>query len=270
MTIVTISRGSYSMGKVVAEKTAARLGYDCISREVLLEASDKFNIPETKLVNAIIDTPSFLNRFTHDQENSITYIQSTLVRRLCNDNVVYQGLAGHVFLKDISHVLKVCIVASIETRAANLMVRENVTEQEAVQWITKVDKDRRKWTQQLYGVDPWDPLLYDVVLKADHFDIDDIVETIYHSAKSPRFRTTDASASAIRDLAIALEIKANLVGPHPELKVLCTNGNVILYVDAHNTNLRKLQVKADGLRTHIKGINNLEIHEGTNAPPPAI
>ena len=46
MSIVTISRGSYSRGKQVAEKLAEALGYECISREIIIEASELFNIPE--------------------------------------------------------------------------------------------------------------------------------------------------------------------------------------------------------------------------------
>ena len=46
MTIITISRGSYSRGREVAEKLAERLNFDCISRDILIEASEHFNIPE--------------------------------------------------------------------------------------------------------------------------------------------------------------------------------------------------------------------------------
>ncbi|MBW1912541.1 MAG: cytidylate kinase family protein, partial [Deltaproteobacteria bacterium] len=45
MPIITISRGSYSKGKEVAEKVSQKLGYECISRDVLLEASEEFNVP---------------------------------------------------------------------------------------------------------------------------------------------------------------------------------------------------------------------------------
>ena len=49
MGIITIARGSYSHGQEIAEKVAQKSGYDCISREVILEASEEFNIPEIKL-----------------------------------------------------------------------------------------------------------------------------------------------------------------------------------------------------------------------------
>ena len=42
MSIITISRGSYNRGKEVAEKLAKELGYECISREILLEASTEY------------------------------------------------------------------------------------------------------------------------------------------------------------------------------------------------------------------------------------
>ena len=270
MTIVTISRGSFSMGKVVAEKAARRLGFECLSRDVLIEASDKFNIPEIKLVNAIIDAPSFFRRFTHEQESYIAYIQSALTRHLCRDNVVYHGLAGHVFLKNVSHVLKVCIIARFETRVANLMKSEKVTEREAASWITKVDKERRKWTKQLYGVDPWDPQLYDIVLKIDKFDSDEAAESIFQSARLPRFQATKESQREMEDLALACEIKAELVGKYPGIKVTSTSGNIILYEDSGDHNRRKLQRSANGLLTKIKGINNIEIHEGVSSPPTAV
>ena len=95
MPIITISRGSYSKGKEVAEKVSQKLGYECISRDVLLEASEEFNVPEIKLIRAIHNSPSILNSFTHGREKYIVYIQAALLRHLSKDNIVYHGLAGH-------------------------------------------------------------------------------------------------------------------------------------------------------------------------------
>ena len=64
MSIVTITRGSYSRGKEVAERLAKKLGYECIARDILLEASEEFNIPEIKLIRAIHYSPKSLNDFS--------------------------------------------------------------------------------------------------------------------------------------------------------------------------------------------------------------
>ena len=64
MAIITISRGSYYPWQGSGGKIGPKLGYQCISREILLEASEEFNIPEIKLIRAIQDAPSILERFT--------------------------------------------------------------------------------------------------------------------------------------------------------------------------------------------------------------
>jgi cytidylate kinase len=258
------------MGKEVAEKAARRLDYECLSRDVLLEASDKFNIPEIKLIKAIIDTPSILSRFNHGQQKYIAYIQSALTRHACQDEIVYHGLAGHVLLKNISHVLKVCITADFSNRVSVLMDREHISEKEASAWITKVDKERRKWTQTLYGIDPWDLHLYDLVININKYEVDDAVDLIYQSAQLEPFRTTERSQRAMEDLAMACEIKAALVDSFPDLKVASSYGNIILYGSSNESQARKLQSTAEERCAKIEGINNIEVHAGVSPGPDAI
>src|SRR5919197_611039 len=49
MSIITISRGSFSGGQALAERVAQRLGYSCLSREVLVEAAATYGVPESTL-----------------------------------------------------------------------------------------------------------------------------------------------------------------------------------------------------------------------------
>ena len=41
MAIITVSRGTYTGGQTVAQQLAERLGFECLSREELMEASTK-------------------------------------------------------------------------------------------------------------------------------------------------------------------------------------------------------------------------------------
>ena len=88
MPIITVSRGSYSRGKEVAHKVAERLGYECLSREILLEASKEFNVEEVKLERAIQNAPSFLERISFGKERYIAYIRAALLAHRKQDNVV--------------------------------------------------------------------------------------------------------------------------------------------------------------------------------------
>ena len=158
MSVITISRGAYSLGKEVAEKVAQRLGYECIAREVLLEASEHFNIPEAKLLMTMENAPSILDRFTYGREKYIAYIQAAILMHFQKDNVVYHGMAGHFFVKGVPHVLKVRIIADLEDRARIVMERDGVSKKEALRSIKKLDEERRKWSRHLYGIDTWGSL----------------------------------------------------------------------------------------------------------------
>ena len=251
MAVITISRGSYSKGKEVAEKVAQRLGYECLSRDIILEASEEFHVPEIKLVRAIHDSPSILDGFRFGKERYVAYIQAALLQRFRKDNTVYHGLAGHFFVKGISHVLKVRIIADMEDRIRLEMDREGITRAEAVHILKKDDEERRKWSQALYGIDTWDPALYDLVIHIHKITVDDAVDIICHTAGLEDFQTTRESQKAMRDLALAAEVKAALMQVHRDIEVTADDGIIFAKVVAP---ISKGQTLSRDLEKAAKGI----------------
>ena len=232
MSIITISRGSYSKGKEVAEKVAQNLEYECISRDVILEASEEFNVPEIKLVHAIHDAPSILNSFTYGKEKYIAYIQAALSQHFRKDNIVYHGLAGHFFVKRISHVLKVRIIADMEDRLKLEIEREGISRKGAIRILKKDDEERRKWSRHLYGIDTFDSSLYDLVIHIHKITVDEAVDLICHTAGLEHFRTTPESKKAMDDLVLSAEVKAALIGTGHDIKVSAQNGTVYLKTES--------------------------------------
>lgn len=259
MSIITISRGSYSRGKEVAEKVADKLGYGCIHREALIEASKEFNIPEVKLVRAIHDAPSILDRFTYGREKYISYIRAALLKKLKSDNMVYHGLAGHFFLKGISHVLKVRIIADLEDRAKYEMEREGITRDEAIRLIEKDDEERRKWSKSLYGIDTSDPSLYDMVLHIKTISVDDAVSIICDTIQLTHFQTTPESQKAMNDLALSAEIKAALIDLAPKTNVTVAHGAVSVKVKATQAEENKIRPKIESIINSFEGIKSTDI-----------
>ncbi len=208
MAIITISRGSYYRGREVAEKLAAKLGYDCISREILLAASQEFNIPEIKLVRAIEDAPKILERFTSDKRKKyVAYIRAALLKHVQKDNVVYHGLFGNFFLQDIPHVLKVRIVGNLEARIADEVEREGISQAKAREILVRDDEERRKWALSLYGADTWDATYYDMVLHLKSITVDDAVSLIMHALQFNAFQTTPESQQAVDNLVEATRME---------------------------------------------------------------
>ena len=260
MAIITISRGSYSKGKEVAEEVARRLGYQCVAREVFLEASKDFNTPEIKLVRAIRNAPSILDRFTYGREKFIAYFQSGLLKYLQRDNIVYHGLAGHFFLKGISHVLKVRIIADMEDRVRLEMAREGITRKEALAILKKDDEERQKWSLNLYGIHTADPALYDLVIHIRKIQVEDAVELICRTAALDVFKTTFESQKAMDDMVLASEVKAALINLKPDIRVVAREGKVFI---GSSTMLIKdepdFAKEMERLARQVNGVKDVEI-----------
>ena len=201
MPIVIVSRGSYSHGREVAEKLARQLGFECISRDFLIQVSKEYNVPEVKLTQALTNSPAMLERYTFARERYINFIKAAILDHLKGDNIVYHGFAGQFFVKDIAHVLKVRIIAGLEDRLKCLMQREQITRPEAMEMIAKIDEERAKWSSKLYGIDTWDSRLYDLVINIGRISIDDAVDMIRRTVQLPPFQTTPGSQRQIEMLA---------------------------------------------------------------------
>ncbi len=282
MSVITISRGSYSRGQEVAEKVAQKLGFECLSREVLVEASEEFNVPEIKLLRAFRDAPSIFDRFTFGKEKYNSYIQTTLLEHFQRDNVAYHGLAGHYFVRGVSHVLKVRIVDKMEERVELVMQREAVFEQaasamkglvrqgltlpgshrgiskeRALHILEETDEARRQWGLYLYGIDTTDSSIYDLVIHINKLSADDAAEVICFTAGLSPFHTTAQSQQAMDDLLLAARVKASLIERHPRVNVTANEGSV--YVGLEGASPSQEQEIRDVVG-QIQGVNEIDVH----------
>ena len=155
MSIITISRGSFSGGKMLAECLAARLGYRCIERDVIVEraAASVSGVTQNELREALEKPPGFLDRFKHKRYLYLALIQAALIEEVRTGKAVYHGLAGHLLLKGGPHLLRTRIIAPMSFRIDMVQERLRYSRSEAIAYIDKMDDQRRKWTQFLYGVD---------------------------------------------------------------------------------------------------------------------
>lgn len=260
MSIITISRGSYSRGKEVAEELARKLGYRCISREILLEASDRFHIPEIKLVRAIHDAPSILDRFTHGKEMYIAFIREVLLQHVKNDNVVYHGLAGHFFLQQVPHVLKVRIISDLEDRVKEEMKRENINEEDARYIIKKDDDERRRWGIHLYGADTWDSSLYDIVLHVRTMKVEDVVDLLVNAARLSCFQTTSESQQILDNLVLTSQVHAVLVHQFEGVNVTVKDGVAFINIKGDPSHEKELTEMIRNMIEKIPGIRDVKVH----------
>ena len=68
MPIITIYQGASGEGQELAETVAQLLGYRCVGREVLVEVSRRYRIPEAKLNEIVEKGPHWWERLLQDLE----------------------------------------------------------------------------------------------------------------------------------------------------------------------------------------------------------
>jgi cytidylate kinase len=260
MAIITISRGAYHRGKEISEQVAERLGYDCINRETILYASEQWDIPEIKLVRAIGDAPSILDRFSYRKEKYVAYIQAALVRLVHQDNIVYHGLAGHFLLRGVPHVCKVRIIADLGDRVREEMARATMSAKETMHLLTKDDEQRRKWSKYLYGIDTADAGLYDLTINIRDMTVDGAVDLICLAAGKEEFQTTHESQQALDDLLLACDVKVRLVDLKPDVEVTARDGLVYVSTEAHSSQEDRLVREISKIARSVPGVEDVRIN----------
>jgi len=231
MSVITVSRGSFSGGKMLAECLADKLGYRCLDRDVIVERAAAHGVSQHELLEALLKPPGFLDRLRHKKYLYLTLIQAALTEEVRDGGVVYHGNAGHLLLAEGGPVLRVRIIAPLDFRIRMCRERLKLSESEARAYVAKVDDQRRRWTRYLYGVDWQDPGLYDIVLNLERSSIADACEVIAHMARQQAcFQFGPECRQSMNDLALACQVKAALAldkeTGHLEFGVTATGSRV--------------------------------------------
>ncbi len=238
MAIITISRGSQSGGQRLADCLGSNLGYRVISREDLSrEAARRYGVVEESLRRGLEQAPSFWDRFRIDRQIYRCVAQATLCQMVRDDNVVYHGHAGHLLLRDVTHVLRIRLIVPMRERIAFATAELGYSESEAEAYIRKRDEERVSWTRFLYGIEWGDPALYDITLNLERISIPAACQTLAGVVAQEEFVVTDEHRQRLENLFLAAHVQATLF-LNPKVAAAAA----------------KLEVKADAGTVHLSGI----------------
>lgn len=198
MQIITISRGSLSGGRDLAECLAERLGYRCVAQEILHQAARKLGATEEVLRAKFETTPGLWARLHRERERYVLAVQTALAEACLASDLVYHGLAGQFLLRGLPGVFRVRLVAPLEKRIQALTdSHHRLNREAAVEFIRSVDEDRRRWVKVTYGEDVEDPMLYDLTVNLRALSLDAACAAIAEAAGGEAFRATEDSRAAL-------------------------------------------------------------------------
>ncbi len=211
MPIITISHSAFGGGRVLGEKVASILDHRCISREVLLEASRRYGIPETKFSEVLETEPRWWERWLE----SLRLYRITLQAGMCEiaqgGNLVYHGYGGQELFPGIRHVLKAFLAAPMEYRIEQVKARKKLDEEAARQYLNDLDRIRARRLKAIFGVDWRDPSRYDLVLNISHMSVETAAHLVVEAVQRAEYQPTDESKQAFEDLTVTSRVQAALI-----------------------------------------------------------
>lgn len=235
MSVVTISHAAYSGGAAIGQKVASILNYRSVDREVLIEASKRYGIPEAKYTEVLEAEGHWWERWRESLRLYRITLQAAMCEVASEGQMVYYGRAGRQLLPGIKHVLKVLIVAPIEFRIDQVRAQRGMDDETARQYIRELDRVRSRRFRALFNDDWQDPVGQDLVLNGARFSAEAGASIIADTVRRPEFQPTAESRKAFTDLSTTARVQAALI-TSPRTR------NVVL------------NVKSDGGEVSISGI----------------
>ena len=211
MSIITISHEAFGDGRAIAERVAGILGYRCISREVLVEASKRYGIAEAKFFEILEEKPH--HWWTQLLESRGVYrivLQATICELAQEGDLVYHGRAGQEFFPGIRHVLNVFIDTPREFRIQQVKTRKGLSEEAANEYLEELDRIRARRMKELFNIDWRDPARYDLVLNTARMSVETAARFIAEVSQKEEYRPTAESLEAINDLTVNARVQAVL------------------------------------------------------------
>ena len=113
MSVVTLFNGSFCLSDQFVEMVQARINYTTITDvDIIAKAAGMSAISPRKIENILVNKPSIFNNITHEKERGVSWLKLAMAETLLeSDNALIYGLTGHLVPDEITHVLRVCLIA---------------------------------------------------------------------------------------------------------------------------------------------------------------
>jgi cytidylate kinase len=260
MTIIAISSDSYRMGRETGEKAAKRLGYRYLDRELLKDISSGSGITEEKLLKALEKTPSALGMSARDQAVYLAHIERNVVAEFLKDNVVCHGLAAHLYVLGVSHVLKVRVLSNPQDLGSELAQGKVLSREVMDKLIRRNENARKRWSLKAFSLDETDPSNYDMVISLNKIEMNEAVKSIAEAAGYKKFKAMSYSLKCLKDEEIAAEARTILFPRFPDAQVRANGPTVVVITKGMKREKQKKALMIKEMVGKIPGVNFVEVH----------
>lgn len=199
--VITINREMGSGGRTIGRKLADKLGVEFYYKSVLKGLQEKFNLTaeeleqqkgreqgwwatiKRQLTGAVMSSNPYLPTVTNEADlldtDEVFKVETEILKGIAEEeSCVIAGRSGFYIFRDHPNHLNILIQASLPHRIARVIEKQNISEEEALKVIEKVDKMRENYVNKYTKTSRYDTRNYQLVISMDDINEDDAVELI--------------------------------------------------------------------------------------------
>jgi len=203
LAVVTISSAYGALGSEVGRAVASELDVPFLDRAIPAAVAEKLAVPLEEAETRDEALAGFLDRLlgafvvmgsVYGSASPPLDIPDEAAFRAATEQIIREhaksgsavivGRAGMIVLADQPHVLRVRLSGPLEARIEQAVKRYGLSIEEARRQERENDGARAAWVRRLYGRDVTDPSLYDLVINATRFGVEECVALIIAAAAS--------------------------------------------------------------------------------------
>ncbi len=271
MAIVAIDAGVFCRGRKVADGVRERLcAAELTDEELFAIAAETADVAASRFEKLLYGPRSLLDGVRRDRARLVAHLRAAVAGTLGGgESCVYLGRAGHLVPPSLTHVLKVCLGGTHESRMDQALA-EGVSKREAQRRIGKDDELRADWTGELFNRGPWEKDLYDVFIAMQDSTVEEAVEMIATQAMQPAVTLTPSVEQAIADFRLAAAVDLVLADAGHDVDVTCRDGDVTILIKQHTMFLDRLERELVENATAVPGVRTAAARPGPHYREPGI
>jgi len=269
MAILSIFSAPFCGGEEIADTLAEKLQWKRIDRDVLASAEQKYDTAGKNFVRAMEGPPFVFNKFTHRREKTLARLKLALAEALRDRQVVY-GYTSLLIPADIGHVLRICLLADSEWRADRLTRESGSPGSDALKRIRAEDLKNAQWTNRLFGTQPWDKTLYDLLIPVNETGAEGAISLIEENIRKPVLEFSKSAKRSLEDFRIAAGCEQALSDAGQYHTVSCSGGTVTVIVNEYVIMMDRLESEIKQTLGAIQGVGDIRITTGPNYRPSSV
>ncbi|MBW1796916.1 MAG: response regulator [Deltaproteobacteria bacterium] len=266
MSVITIFGGTFCKEDLIVREVLLRTKYKLVTDKEIVAGASRFSgMAEAKIGRTFSAKTSVFNKFTHEKDRSIAHLRLAIAEMLCKDNLLISGFASQLIPDEVSHVLRVCLIADMKYRISEAAKESGVHEKDAIKLIQKHDGDSAVWINTLFGKnDPWDPELYDMIIPIDKTGVEDITALIEENTHKDVVRPTERSKKSVEDFLLGARVGVALAKEGHNVGVKSKDGDLTLTINKHVLMLSRLEEELKSIAGKVSGVKSVETRVGAD------